>query len=285
MTATAPYPGHPRTTRHLFHDVTKSQKLWAARRARGMDSAFTDSSAVRAHLERLHAWGLGDSTIARAAGLTHTTVCNIRTGAYPRCLRTVAAALLAADHHPRPAQLCVLSVGARRRVEALQVMGWTAAALAPHVNGATPQALSSCVRGRTMTYRNWLAIEAAYAALSHVPGPSAIARSRALAAGRAAPLAWEGRDIDHPDAQPWRPGTADRRVDRTVDVVAVERALSGERHVTVSAAERLAGYAEAVARGWTPRHLADRTGWPFEGCDRGMSRARLAARTAVAVAS
>jgi lambda repressor-like predicted transcriptional regulator len=239
-TPRTPYPGHPKTARHLIHDTARSEKLWALRRAQGMDSSFIDSTSIALHLQRLHGWGMSDGTIARAAGLSGTTVRNTRIRAYPRCLRTVAAALSKVDHHPQPTQLCVLTVGAARRVAALKALGWTYSDLATQMGMASPQSLTSCLRGRSMTYRNWASITALYEDLAHVPGPSRTARQRAVRAGLVPPLGWEGRDIDHPEARPWT-AADDEAPEPAIDDALLLRVL-GLRTMTMTPREGYAIY-------------------------------------------
>lgn len=81
------------------------------------------------------------------------------------------------------------------------------------------------------------------------------ARNYATRAGWAPPLAWD--DIDHDD----RPATAVLD-DDGLDDIAIERALTGDRSVRLTKAEKHEAVARWQARGQSLKELERRTGWP-----------------------
>lgn len=114
--------------------------------------------------------------------------------------------------------LRVDSTGTARRLQALATIGWPAHVLARRL-GCSGVTVANRRRGRGPRVNHVTAarVTALYEWLSGTAGPSAVTRSRAAAAGWAAPLLWEGRGIDDPAARPHhdpptRLGTGSSRV-------------------------------------------------------------------------
>lgn len=162
---------------------------------------MVDPQQARQHVLKLMDLGLTETMIARAAGLNQQTISNIVHAVYTTTQPEISAAILAVDHHPHPNQFLVPAIGGRRRLRALNALGWPGHEVARRT-GTTAHALNLSVRGATMTYRRWKALADIYEQLSGTPGPSAEIATRSRTLGHVPPLAWEGVDIDHPHAQP-----------------------------------------------------------------------------------
>lgn len=103
----------------------------------------------------------------------------------------------------RHAPLLVDATGTVRRMRALAAIGWSPAALAPHLN--TSPARVQGIRGGyhpTVTRETATRVAAVYDQLSGTPGPSASTRGWATRYGWAPPPLWDGLNIDDPAAQP-----------------------------------------------------------------------------------
>lgn len=184
-----------------YRDVPTHVRIM--RQTGSLPPPFVDPKPVQAHLATLCGWGLTDTAIARAAGVSAYTITNLRTGRWTRARREVAEAALSVTHLPHPAQPLVLTVGARRRVQALMCTGWTYDDLSTELGMVAPSNVRACIRSTLMTYPNWVLIRDLYDRLQMVPGTSATTRRRALAAGWAPPLDWDDDTIDDPAAGPW----------------------------------------------------------------------------------
>ena len=149
----------------------------------------------------------------------------------------------------------VEATGARRRIRALYAMGWTERELAGRLG----------YRGRTICWmhrRQRIAASMAAAVreladeLGMVAGPSWQLRARAASWGWVTMLAWEGVDIDDPNAQPLtaEPDGASAEVDE----VAVERAVAGAPPAGLTRAERRRAVAVLRRQGTTVAESARR---------------------------
>lgn len=155
------------------------------------------------------------------------------------------------------------AIGARRRVQALQRLGWSLRMIATEAGWNTPEALQYVLRNHSITRRSYLRIVTAYERLCMTVPPynSATVRARLHAerCGFPPPLAWD--DIDDPDEEP--KGVADkwrqRRPDE-VDQAVVHRILQGER-LRATRAERDECVRRWVAMGGSERSLCQRMGW------------------------
>ncbi len=132
--------------------------------------------------------------------------------------------------------------GTRRRVQALQVLGWSSADIAAAGGWASKSTVRVLLRSNRSNAEVWATTAAraykAYVALSMQPGPRVAVRNHALAKGWLPPLAWDDETIDDPAAKPYRPNTDTPTRDRQlVDEVLVQRALAGQR-VKANRAER-----------------------------------------------
>jgi hypothetical protein len=150
--------------------------------------------------------------------------------------------------------------GTRRRLQALAAIGWTSTDLAVRL-GVDRTAVSENMRYEGPVLVTTAArTRALYDELSMTPGPSAIARARALAKGWAPPLAWDDDTIDDPKAKPYRQTKYEQtQTYRTVDEVAVERVLAGEV-LELTEAEREVVVERLARLGLADGQIADRIG-------------------------
>lgn len=137
----------------------------------------------------------------------------------------------------------VPTIGSRRRLQALQAIGYPMAHLAGEL-GYSGAASLSPLFVRPMMRRDLAErVSALYERLSGTPGPSRSARLRASKAGFPPPLAWDGVDIEDPDAEPI---TADEPAERD-DLDPVK--LNGPERAAVAAElDRLGRSKAAIAR-------------------------------------
>lgn len=136
----------------------------------------------------------------------HGTYAGYQAGCHDACCRSAAADYQRRrylDHQvlglpPR----CVDPTGSRRRIHALQRIGWSAEALSARLGHSRAWLNVTLNRdaSRGINQTTAAAITALYEELCMTPGPSDITRRRAIAAGWAPPLAWD--DIDDPAEQP-----------------------------------------------------------------------------------
>lgn len=88
----------------------------------------------------------------------------------------------------------------KRRIRALQWMGWTLAAVAHRAGFAHATSLSVIMKNERVHRDTARVIAEVYEALCMHRGPSDLARKRAITAGYAPPLAW--RNIDDLQERP-----------------------------------------------------------------------------------
>jgi hypothetical protein len=173
-------------------------------RVRGEETSLVDAAPVRAHVHRLMEWGMGHTMIAAAAGCSHGAVKNVARGTYPTLRRETATRIMSVTHKPHPEQALCLAIGARRRVEALQAIGWQKQEIAARA-GTSPEILRKSMTRTQIAYATWARVRDVYNEISGTPGESSLTRARAKRLHYVAPLAWYGRDIDHPEHQPdWK---------------------------------------------------------------------------------
>ena len=93
--------------------------------------------------------------------------------------------------------------GTRRRLQALQVIGWTAHSIGQHLN-VTSQRVTAIINDPRPNVHTTTAqrISALYDRLSMTPGTSRRTRERAAAKGWHRPLCWDDDQIDNPEWEP-----------------------------------------------------------------------------------
>lgn len=222
---------------------------------------YVDARPAAEHVRALMAADMGWKRVAAAAGIAESNVYVLlygrpdRNGGKPRtkARKATVDAILAvpmpglddyADHALRPA------VGTRRRLQALQSVGWSVAKIAER-SGVERQALDGALNGRHwyITAAHARAVRDAYDALWDTAPPedahqdkiaAARSRNKAARAGWPMPLELELIDVDDPTApEPVRASAAemphaDDRLDEWLFLV-----RSGE---TLERAARRVGY-------------------------------------------
>lgn len=159
-----------------------------------------DPTPAMRHIEALRAGGMGNGSIAKAAGLNKETIRNISVGSRTRGIRpdterNILSVQLAAEWAD--------STGTMRRVQALAALGHTFASIAAEAGLRRGNTLSDIVRGQQSVRRTTAEqVAAAYERMSMTHGPSFRTRAYARAQGWAVPLAWDDETIDDPTATP-----------------------------------------------------------------------------------
>jgi hypothetical protein len=155
--------------------------------------------------------------------------------------------------------------GTRRRVQALAAIGWPAHSLATEMGLADGKSVRQLGHGHKVTRPVAAHVSRLYERLSMTPGPSAISRRRAEAAGWAPPLAWEGRDIDDPKARPARGATPGREPDE----ISIEHVCAGFHPVeSLRPADRRIAVQRLTERHLRVNQIAERIGATGRTVDR-----------------
>ncbi|WP_217235418.1 hypothetical protein [Streptomyces sp. AC555_RSS877] len=162
----------------------------------------TDATQTRHHIERLLAAGWTQAQIARAAGLAHHLISDVRRGKQIISNNTAYAVLSVPIGTPPADTRDVNATGTMRRLRALVAIGWPIDQLAPQL-GIFPTALGNITRGELANVRATTADTVAlhYQHLIRRPGPSNRSRILARKKGWHGPAAWDD-NIDDPNAQP-----------------------------------------------------------------------------------
>lgn len=177
-------------------------KRYKWRKANGI-TLYTDAAPIRDHIAALAELDVTHAMVAAASGYAENTIRRIVNGDISKVQHVTAAKIRAVTHIPHPAQKWVPSIGGKRRIGALNAIGWPSVVLAERL-GTSSGALNQSINRPYVTYQRWAAIRDLYEALSGTPGPKPeiIRRFRVKPVP---PLAWEGLDMDHPATQPdWK---------------------------------------------------------------------------------
>ncbi len=262
--------GAPRSTIPVLGQY-KRNKIRDIRASRGVPNLVAAAPA-REHVNCLYSIGFTNHSIAAAAGVGVNTVRQIAAGKYETSKIDAASRLMAITHRPVPAQTGtrVPAVGAQRRIHALQAIGWTADDIGIRL-GVTGGAVTSYARQHRVMYEVWEAIADLYEELSGTPGTSKLSVMRSRERRFAPPLAWEGRDIDDPEAQPDIGADA---ATTEVDPVLLARILSGQHQGKVEKPERRAVLDHAVENGLSGAEVAQLLNLKKETGDQALVRHR-----------
>lgn len=199
---------------------------------RGTWQPYVDATAAREHVLRLKASGVGDRTIAAAAGLDRKQVRILLHGRPergtppPAQIRpATAAALLAVDLtlDLLPGSFLIDATGTHRRLQALTAAGWPQHHLAARL-GMTDGNYSSMLNRPQVTAATARAARVLYDELWRAdPREAGVnaqaysrARNHAARLGWAPVGAWDDDTIDNPDAVPDE-GTRPSRQDALVE--------------------------------------------------------------------
>ena len=250
-------------------DCREANRTYARRRdvygwSERVAADWCDAEPARQHILELRAHGMGRRRIAEKAGVSVSVIEVMVNGkhGYPakRVLRRNADAVLAVRYEPADGAV-VCAVGARRRIRALQAMGWPLHEIARRIGWATNNLGTLVAGGRACNADSARKIAAVYDELCMTPGPSQRARYWALRKGWAPPLAWDDLTIDDPDAVP---DLGDQEPS-DVDPVVVERLLDGTpwRAIGATRAERIAAAERMPDPGYADQRLGLRPGRDF----------------------
>lgn len=106
-----------------------------------------------------------------------------------------------------PRRQLIDATGSRRRLQALAALGHNARTVATHMG--RPQGSARTLishwrhpNRRRIDARTFYEIDVAYIQLRNTPGTDTVVRINALRAGYHLPAAWDGINIDDPDAEP-----------------------------------------------------------------------------------
>lgn len=263
-------PGPPPSTIPALGRYRR-QKVRELRTARGIPN-MVDSEPVRAHINWLLSIGFTTHSIAAAAGLGVSTIFQIRHAMYPNTMIDIASRVRAVTYRPVPEQSGqrVPAIGARRRIHALQAIGWTNEVLGERL-GVTRSAISAYASRTRVIYEIWAAIDDLYEELSGSNGDSALGIRRSRERGFAPPLAWEDVDIDDPNSVPILDAEP---TDGAIDEVLVQRIIDGRHKGEVRGAERKAVIDHAIAQGWDHDRLARSLNVKPDGAGQALVRRR-----------
>ncbi len=151
----------------------------------------------------------------------------------------------------RPA--IVDATGTRRRLKALQTIGWRWCDLAPLFGCTSYKAVQKWAISNTVHDDTRQRVRAVYDVLWATLGPSEVLRRQARRKGWAPPQAWDDDDIDDPNAQP----AMDGPVDDQPDEVAVARAVTGATTWgALTHTERVDAVTRMRVRGYPPSRIA-----------------------------
>lgn len=217
--------------------------------AYGRWQPLVDADPARRHVRWLMANGMGWQRVAAVAGVSEGAVSRMLYGRNSRpptrrIRRETETALLAVTLAGRAPHALVDATGARRRVQALAVIGWSLTEQARRLGYSEVQGLAMVLRQQWVTVRTAQAVAGLYDQMWARPAPAELnaARTRRWAArkGFASPLAWDDDAIDDPRATPEGGPAGDEDPAEMVDEVAVQRAARGDRTVRLTRPERLA---------------------------------------------
>lgn len=215
----------------------------------------TSTEPVLRHLATLEGAGWSMRAVAGSAGVSVQVLCHVRGG--QRMMRKdIAAKVLAVRPDTLPqapshqtSEPFVPRIGTVRRLRALMTMGWSAQAMAEHLDGRAPHWVYNLLnqQGRWVTRSTHDEVARLYRDLCTKPGPSRATANRARRRGFPGPLDWD--DIDH-DLEP-DTGT-DARVsylDEYDDAVVRRLIDEGQRVRRLTPRETQAAITELLARG------------------------------------
>lgn len=173
---------------------------------------YTETGVAREHVRQLRSRGM-TLDMLEDQGVTRSVVARINNGRQ-KIHRMTEATILAITIPQAvvPSEAEVSSLGTIRRIQALAVIGWTQTVLAERL-GWTQSRLANHLAREKVNANTAAAVAGLFNELQLIPGPSRIARERAVLKGWASPMAYD--EIDDPTEIP--------KTGALVDVTAAER--------------------------------------------------------------
>jgi transcriptional regulator len=239
-------------------------------RTYGRWAPFVDATPVREHIQMLRQSGIGIDQIANLAETSSSHIRSLiyhsRTGKPPiQKVRPETARdflkIQATDANRAP-RSHIDATGTQRRIQALNVMGWTQASLAAEL-GRSPANLRRSMTSDSVTARTAQLVNVMYERLWDAQPPhqttaqrtaSATARAHATQQGWLPPLAWDDIDSD-PDPDPNKPDPDGVHSDP--DEIAIERAIAGDTQLRLTHAEQIRVVHRMSERGRSIRTIAE----------------------------
>ncbi|WP_244461547.1 MULTISPECIES: hypothetical protein [Rhodococcus] len=210
--------------------------------------------------------------IAELASVPVATIRSLRSTSTRTTTSAIAAAILSITFHPSRGRDLTPAVGARRRLRALNAMGYGDPSLAHRLNVEVDVVTSMPEKG-LIPSELWEAVDEIYDELSMRPGPDADLREQARAEGLVPPLGWDDDEIDNPKARSHERERATGAV--AADEVVIVRRLSGEQ-VPMRNCERREIIRMAYEQRWSPSLLADKLAIKYDSAVTELSRYRRA---------
>ena len=168
-------------------------------------SARVPAGPARAHFAKLRRQGVLAVAVSEATGIPEPLLNRIRHGENRTVTADQERAILSLTREimRRRERGLVPVIGTRRRLQALQCIGWDRKSLSERLGFDTRSPL--CSR-RALTSREIHdAVVELYRRLCDVAGPSPLGGLQTLTRGYQPPLAWAGIDMDDPAARPRPP--------------------------------------------------------------------------------
>jgi hypothetical protein len=158
------------------------------------------------------------------------------------------------------------AIGSRRRLQALQALGYGRTRLATELGYVNAGAIAYLMSNKSQTVTQAVdrRVREVYDRLSMLPPPTGAgptrARTWARRRGFAVPLAWDDNTIDDPSARPHGNYAQDDHARKTdIDPVAIERTIAGDR-IQLTRAERFEVVTRMRAAGWSLVRIEAHTG-------------------------
>lgn len=164
---------------------------------------LVDAERTRQHLAQLRDLGWTYGAIWARTGISRSSLREIATVRRVRELTETAILSIPLTRH-LSRHVLVDATGTRRRIEALAYLGWPLSHLEPRLGRCQGRVGKAIATGWVST-QIAAAVDRVYRELEGTPGPSDIARRRALRRGFVGPAAWDDRNIDDPCARPLAP--------------------------------------------------------------------------------
>lgn len=222
-----------------------------------------DSTEARLHVEYLVAAGITYGQIAAATGekvkesqIRRLIEGNPRNGRQPvRFLypQTIEALLAVTYRRAASQESKVSPVGTRRRIAALNYMGYGTIDIA-RLMGVTEEAVRGWTDRDVVLVSTVKRVKEFYDTYSMKPGTNERMRWRAYRQDFVSPMAWDDDTIDDPATEPF--AASDEPI---VDEVAIRRAMHGDQ-VTLTRAERLEAVRLLTDAGHSSADIAARLG-------------------------
>lgn len=228
-------------------EISRRQRLYGV-------PAYIDAQPARDHVRHLGAQGMGWKRVARAAGLSPSTVWKLlygdpKRGREPnKRIRSATADALLSVELDLAGGAKVPSQGTRRRLQALVTIGYSQTFLAGRLGMLVGNLGKTLHHNSEVLKSTAEKVAEVYDELAMTPRVASDHRTR-ISISRAKnyaewmmwlpPLAWDDDTIDDPFVEP-----VVLEADLAIDEVAVQRAFDGDRSITLTKDER----AELVRR-------------------------------------